>query len=200
MHYSGITLDSALLVPGDLCDLSEVSLTTFPADFVLLSGDAIVNESMLTGESVPVSKVPIEPEGIAMVSAPGAEVPLELSRHVVFCGTRIVRIRKTSPVRVGGGEAEALGMVLRTGFNTTKGALVRSMLFPKPFGYSSSSRRTAMHRLTNPACHRFAFYRDSFRFIGVLAILAVVGFLASSYNFIKLGVSFPYRTSWQLSH
>lgn len=46
---------------------------------------------------------------------------------------------------------------------------MRSMLFPKPFG--------------------FAFYRDSFRFIGVLAIIAVVGFLGSSVNFIKLGVS-----------
>lgn len=141
-------------MPGDLVDVSEPSLTTFPADFVLLSGDAIVNESMLTGESVPVSKVPIEADGVYMVSTAGAEIPAELSRHIVFSGTKIVRIRKTSPVRVGGGEAEALAMVLRTGeffhldpgphylitifrlegFNTTKGALVRSMLFPKPFG------------------------------------------------------------------
>lgn len=70
---------------------------------------------MLTGESVPVSKVPIEVEGVHMVSDAGGEVPLDLSRHVVFSGTRVVRIRKTSPVRVGGGDAEALGMVLRTG-------------------------------------------------------------------------------------
>jgi magnesium-transporting ATPase (P-type) len=108
-------LDSSLLVPGDLVDISESSLTTFPADFVLLSGDAIVNESMLTGESVPVSKVPIEADGVIMVSTAGAEIPAELSRHIVFSGTKIVRIRKTSPVRVGGGEAEALAMVLRTG-------------------------------------------------------------------------------------
>lgn len=102
-------------MPGDLVDISESSLTTFPADFVLLSGDAIVNESMLTGESVPVSKVPIEADGVIMVSTAGAEIPAELSRHIVFSGTKIVRIRKTSPVRVGGGEAEALAMVLRTG-------------------------------------------------------------------------------------
>lgn len=126
---------------------------TFPADFVLLSGDAIVNESMLTGESVPVSKVPVEPEVVALISSGGGEVRPELSRHVVFSGTKIVRIRKTSPPGVGGGEPEALGMVIRTGepsyerlrranldsvhptgFDTTKGALVRSMLFPKPFG------------------------------------------------------------------
>jgi hypothetical protein len=41
---------------------------------------------------------------------------------------------------------------------------------------------------------RFAFYRDSFRFIGVLAMVAVCGFLASSVNFIKLGVSAFYGT------
>ncbi|SCV73478.1 BQ2448_7404 [Microbotryum intermedium] len=160
---------SDALVPGDIVDLSDASLNTFPADSVLLSGDAIVNESMLTGESVPVSKYPVEPAGISWISAPGGDVSPDLSRHVVFSGTKIIRIRKTSPISIGGGEPEALAMVVRTGFNTTKGALVRSMLFPKPFG--------------------FAFYRDSFRFIGVLAIVAVLGFMASSVNFIKLGIS-----------
>ncbi|GAA5848800.1 hypothetical protein JCM8547_006349 [Rhodosporidiobolus lusitaniae] len=165
--------DSSDLVPGDLIDLSEISLTTFPADLLLLSGDAIVNESMLTGESVPVSKVPIEPEVIGLVSAPGGEIPADLSRHVVYNGTKVIRVRKTVPTPAQGGdgkgEAEAVAMVMRTGFNTTKGALVRSMLFPKPFG--------------------FAFYRDSFRFIGVLAGVAVCGFVASSFNFVKLGIA-----------
>ncbi len=161
--------DSAALVPGDVVDVAEPSLNAFPADLVLLSGDAIVNESMLTGESVPVSKVPIEADVIEHVSSPGAEIRPELGRHVVFCGTKIIRIRQTTPPGPLGGEPEALGMVIRTGFNTTKGALVRSMLFPKPFG--------------------FAFYRDSFRFIGVLGIVAVLGFLASSVNFIKLGIA-----------
>ncbi|GAA6055600.1 hypothetical protein JCM3770_006719 [Rhodotorula araucariae] len=170
--------ESTSLVPGDLLDLSDSALNTFPADLLLLSGDAIVNESMLTGESVPVSKYPIEPSGVALVAAPApaqqaGEIHPDLARHVVYNGTKIIRIRKTSPGVLGGakagGELEATAMVLRTGFNTTKGALVRSMLFPKPFG--------------------FAFYRDSFRFIGVLAGVAVCGFLASSFNFVKLGIS-----------
>jgi magnesium-transporting ATPase (P-type) len=130
--------DSVDLVPGDLVDLSENNLTTFPADLLLLSGDAIVNESMLTGESVPVSKVPIEPDVVSLVSAPGGEISADLSRHVVYNGTKVIRIRKTAPTAqqagVGGGDVEAVAMVMRTGFNTTKGALVRSMLFPKPFG------------------------------------------------------------------
>ncbi|GAA5929875.1 putative acid anhydride hydrolase [Sporobolomyces koalae] len=168
-----ITDDSTTLVAGDVIDLSEASLTTFPADLVLLSGDAIVNESMLTGESVPVSKVPIEADVIEAVSIPGGDIAGELARHVVFNGTKIIRVRQTTPTAAaagpGGHQPEALGMVLRTGFNTTKGALVRSMLFPKPFG--------------------FAFYRDSFRFIGVLGMVAVLGFMASSVNFVKLGIS-----------
>jgi len=59
-------------------------------------------------------------------------------------------------------------MAIGTGFNTTKGSLVRSMLFPKPMG--------------------FKFYRDSIRFIGVLACMAGVGFCASAIQFIRLGV------------
>jgi cation-transporting ATPase 13A2 len=58
---------------------------------------------------------------------------------------------------------------LPIGFNTTKGALVRSMLFPKPMG--------------------FKFYRDSMRFIVVLAGIAVLGFMASAVQFVKLGAS-----------
>ena len=62
-------------------------------------------------------------------------------------------------------------MVVRTGFNTTKGALIRSMLFPRP--------------------NKFRFYRDSFRFIGVMALIAGLGFCVSIVNFINLGVTPP---------
>lgn len=54
-------------------------------------------------------------------------------------------------------------------FNTTKGALVRSMLYPRPIG--------------------FKFYRDSVRFIGVLAGIAVLGFCYSAVQFVRLAVS-----------
>ncbi|PWN38810.1 hypothetical protein IE81DRAFT_327122 [Ceraceosorus guamensis] len=157
--------DSSELVPGDVYDVAESSLLLFPADSVLLSGDAIVNESMLTGESVPVSKVPLADSGMLGLHSPSGEISPDLARHFLFAGTRIIRIRPTTG---GGDDAGAKAMVVRTGFDTTKGALVRSMLFPKPMG--------------------FKFYRDSFRFIGFLAGIAGVGFLASSINFIKLGI------------
>ena len=58
--------------------------------------------------------------------------------------------------------------MLAAAFNTTKGALVRSMLFPKPSG--------------------FKFYRDSFRYIAVMGCIAILGFVASFINFVRLQV------------
>ena len=37
------------LVPGDVYEISDPSLTQLPADSFLLAGDCIINESMLTG-------------------------------------------------------------------------------------------------------------------------------------------------------
>lgn len=124
-----------------------------------------MNESMLTGESIPVSKVPITDAVLKAFSLASSSIPSERSKHFMFMGTKVVRVRATPSA---GGVTSATAMVLRTGFNTSKGSLVRSMLFPKP--------------------NQFQFYRDSFRFIGVLAGIAVFGFLASSINFIRLGV------------
>lgn len=68
---------------------------------------------MLTGESVPVSKVPIDAAAVGLVSAPGGEIKADLSKHVLYNGTKIIRIRKT--MAGGKGELEAVAMVLRTG-------------------------------------------------------------------------------------
>ncbi|KAF8590974.1 Ca-transporting ATPase [Ramaria rubella] len=158
-------LNSADLVPGDVINISYPELTLIPADLLLLSGDAIVNESMLTGESVPISKTPILDSDLSKWRETG-EITGQTAKGYLYSGTRVIRIR---------GPAEgnpALAMVVRTGFNTTKGALIRSMLFPKPMG--------------------FKFYRDSIRFIGVLACIAGLGFLASAFQFIRLHV--PWST------
>ncbi|KAE8215245.1 hypothetical protein CF327_g1466 [Tilletia walkeri] len=173
-------MSSEKLVPGDIYDVAESGLLLFPADSVLLSGDAIVNESMLTGESVPVSKTPIGDEGIQLLQSRGSDISLDLAKHFLFSGTRIIRIRPSgglvppnAPTH-GGLDVEvdevgAMAMVVRTGFDTTKGALVRSMLFPKPMG--------------------FKFYRDSFRFIGFLGGIATIGFISSSIKFAELGIA-----------
>ncbi|KAI9841929.1 MAG: hypothetical protein M1837_000315 [Sclerophora amabilis] len=163
-------LDSSELVPGDIYEVSDPSLTQFPCDSLLLSGDCIVNESMLTGESVPVSKIPATDDSLGMLNLAASSVLPELAKHFLFCGTKIIRARR--PQDSNEEEAIALAMVLRIGFNTTKGALVRSMLFPKPSG--------------------FKFYRDSFRYISVMACVALLGFVASFVNFVRL------KLAWHL--
>lgn len=42
-------MSSGDLIPGDVYELSDPNLTQLPSDSLLLTGDCIVNESMLTG-------------------------------------------------------------------------------------------------------------------------------------------------------
>jgi cation-transporting ATPase 13A3/4/5 len=162
------TVDSVELVPGDVYEVTDPSLTQLPCDSLLLSGDCIVNESMLTGESVPVSKIPMSEEALDLLDLSASTIHPEVARHMLFSGTKIIRARRPHEDD-SDEEAAALAMVVRTGFNTTKGALVRSMLFPKPSG--------------------FKFYRDSFRYISVMAGIAMIGFVASFINFIHFGLA-----------
>ncbi|KAJ2079271.1 hypothetical protein H4R24_003901 [Coemansia sp. RSA 988] len=168
------------LLPGDVFEVTT-GMHILPCDAILLEGDCIVNESMLTGESIPVAKTPVSPVVFGKMRLSSSTFGSDIAKHVLFSGTRLVRVKKTSPgfggnrwldmeQRTGLGiPSRATAMVLRTGFNTTKGALVRSILFPRP--------------------NKFKFYEDSFRFIGVLAVIAVIGFLASIGNFMRLGLS-----------
>lgn len=159
-------IDSKYLMPGDVYEVTDPKLTQLPCDSLLLSGDCIVNESMLTGESLPVSKIPATQEALELLN-PGAPALLpEVAQHFLFNGTKIIRARR--PQDDKNDEAAALALAVRTGFNTTKGSLVRSMMFPKPSG--------------------FKFYRDSFRYLSVMAGIAGLGFLVSCINFIRLGL------------
>ena len=115
---------------------------------------------------MPVSKLPATDETLAALDLVVSSIHPNVARSFLFYGTKIIRARR--PHDDTEDEAVALAMVLRTGFNTTKGSLVRSMLFPKPSG--------------------FTFYRDSFRYITVMAGIAMVGFFASLVNFMRLKV------------
>ncbi|CAG8441606.1 2748_t:CDS:10 [Diversispora eburnea] len=108
-------------LPGDVFEISDSNLHIYPCDAILLSGDCIVNESMLTGESVPVSKLPITDGTLRILDLSVVNVRPEVSKYFLFSGTKIVRVRKAK----GGGvnsngdenneeEVAALGMVVRT--------------------------------------------------------------------------------------
>ena len=147
------------LVPGDIlvipphgCDMH--------CDAVLLSGTAIVNESMLTGESVPILKTPLphppsnKPELNEVINS------VKHKRHFLYCGTRVMQTRFYDKGKV-------LAYVFKTGYYTTKGNLIRSILFPKPIGYQ--------------------FFSDAMKFVGVLGIFAFCGFIYTCYVFKEKG-------------
>ena len=88
--FLGIMKNSSELVPGDIVSLEDLSI--FPADMFLCSGDAIVNESMLTGESVPVNKLPVKDAELAKWRD-STDTTLESTKSFLYAGTRVVRLR-----------------------------------------------------------------------------------------------------------
>ena len=53
----GRYVPSRELVPGDVYEVTDPALTQFPCDSLLLAGDCIVKESMLTGKPKSCSNV-----------------------------------------------------------------------------------------------------------------------------------------------
>ncbi|XP_053173607.1 cation-transporting ATPase 13A2 isoform X2 [Scomber japonicus] len=115
-------VSSVELVPGDCIIIPQEGLL-LPCDAALLAGECLVNESMLTGESVPVLKTPL-PAGEGKYSSETER------RHTLFCGTQLIQAKGGRP---GGGGAVAV--VISTGFFTAKGNLVSSILYPQPANF-----------------------------------------------------------------
>lgn len=137
-----IPIKSKDLVPGDLVEIdSQIEL---PCDMCLISGGCIVEEGMLTGESAPVIK-----DSLSYLENTKYDPDID-RRYTLYEGTRIIQTRNYSgnPVRA---------IIVRTGFKTVKGRLVRSIMYPKP--------------------NKFKFYEDSLKFIGFLALLTIIGFI-----------------------
>ncbi|XP_072293964.1 polyamine-transporting ATPase 13A3 [Eucyclogobius newberryi] len=139
------------LVPGDVMVIPSNG-TIMPCDAVLISGTCIVNESMLTGESVPVTKTNL-PNPLGSGDRLDSECAFnteEHKRHTLFCGTDIIQTRFYTGELVK-------AVVVRTGFSTAKGQLVRSILYPKPTD--------------------FKLYRDAYLFLLCLVGVAGIGFI-----------------------
>jgi cation-transporting P-type ATPase 13A2 len=152
-HDKFLEIDSSELAPGNVVALDS-SVEICPCDLILIKGDAIVDESMLTGESVPVSKVSLNEHSDSKF-----DFSLKNTSNAIYCGTKILRSRGTL-------SEPALGLVLKTGFETEKGQLILSILFPRPINFN--------------------FYSDSMKYIFILGVIAVLGFFLSLYNQLRL--------------
>ena len=164
-----VSLPSDALVPGDLVVLSKAA--PVPADVLLLAGKVVVNEAMLTGESVPQPKEPLldqdwEHDRVLSLDSDAL--------HIVFGGTSLVQTlppdsaspsSKLPVAELGRSLRAPLGMVIRTGFDTSQGQLVRTIAF-------------ASERVT-------AGSKEAFAFIGFLLCFA----LAAAYYVWTKGIA-----------
>jgi cation-transporting P-type ATPase 13A2 len=100
---------------------------------------------MLTGESTPVIKnhIPM----VNKIFNYKAD-----KKYVLFCGTKLIQKRA-----MGGGKV--LALAITTSFNTEKGNMIRSILFPKPTEQK--------------------FQKDSIKYILVMGIVSIIGFFST---------------------
>uniref|UniRef100_A0A8D1C6W3 Cation-transporting P-type ATPase N-terminal domain-containing protein n=1 Tax=Sus scrofa TaxID=9823 RepID=A0A8D1C6W3_PIG len=150
-------LESRFLVPGDLLILTG-NKVQMPCDAILIDGHCVVDEGMLTGESIPVTKTPLPEMNSSVPWKTQSEA--DYKRHVLFCGTEVIQAK-------GACSGTVKAVVLQTGFNTAKGDLVRSILYPKPMN--------------------FKLYRDAIRFLLCLVGTATIGMIYTLCVYVLSG-------------
>lgn len=146
LRFSKVTemIESRYIVPKDLIVIEEN--LRLPCDCVLLTGDVLINECSLTGESIPITKTPIKDR----INEKDIFDPYQDKKNILYEGTNVIQSKpsKESPY--------VLALVIRTGFATMKGQLIRNILYPKP--------------------NKFRFFEESVKFILVIAVLTIIGF------------------------
>ena len=143
-----LNIQSEELTPGDIYFLPEED-EQIPADSCLITGSVICNEALLTGESTPVIKEQINKDDTKFSIS-------SIGKSIVYAGTKVIQRR-----------GKCMALVLNIGFNTEKGCLIRSILFPK----------TIKSKLE----------KESVRYILFMAVLGMIGYFVSAIWMFKKG-------------
>lgn len=133
-----VETDSREVYPGNIIYIEPCK--GFPCDAVVIKGDAITNECLLTGESVPIYKSADQPSvvysGTDVLKSINATPISANVKNENLCRVRSLTSRsKPKTVDVGSVsslENFAIGFVLKTGFQTARGQILKNILDPKP--------------------------------------------------------------------
>ena len=123
----GITeVSSNDIVPGDIVLIDKIDWIV-PCDMIIISGGCIMDESGLTGESMPVQKKSCNNDPAAVYNPLAGHVV----QHSLYAGTTVLQLSQDD----GKGEKKgAIGCVeayvTAIGSATSKGELVSAILFP----------------------------------------------------------------------
>lgn len=119
------------LLPGDVVSVGRTPEESgLPCDLLLLSGTAIVNEAMLSGESTPLLK-----ESVGTRTSTATFDPEGIDKNsLLYGGTKVLQTNSADPVAdslelPSPPDGGAIAVATRTGFETSQGSLVRVMIF-----------------------------------------------------------------------
>ena len=135
----------AEIVPGDIVYLSDGPV---PADCLVLEGSCVVNEAILTGETVPQPKTALDLSALSIIDNTDTKIGEGKSKskgegesynghlclekhhtHILYRGSEIVQSMSVSMKKTEhlASAKHFRCLVLRTGFSSTQGTLFRKM-------------------------------------------------------------------------
>lgn len=156
---------STELLPNDVIVLGNEGPA--PADVVLIDGTVAANEAMLTGESTPQMKTALPQDAAADTTLLNME---EHARYVIYSGTTLLSSNGSGASSHSG----ALGVVVKTGFETKQGELIRTILHSQ----SRVSQNSG----------------EALSFIGLLLVFACM----ASWYVLQRGLADPTKSRWKL--
>jgi cation-transporting ATPase 13A2 len=137
--FSKLTISNHELVPGDIIELT--SNLKMPVDALIISGSCMLDEKDISGDSIPKIKFAVDDNLLLPLSSLPENNTARAGSVCVFTRTAI--------------NDSVLAIVVRTGYNTEKGKMLRTVLMPKIV--------------------KFRFFHEAVVFVYIMAVVSLIG-------------------------